>query len=309
MPHIAHDEITSGVLGGSMKEDVVNAIVTIDPTDTPFVSHRRRTRAVQIIHVSPYDTLPARSTAGTTEGTSWADATLLAPTRFENYTQIWRQDWGLSGTYQAVAHYGMPNPYRYYLRKALKILANNVEAAMISSAGTVGATNAIRKVKGILSANATGPLSTFYDASASTMTESQFNTFCQTAWAEGASLDEVYSGPYMKRSTILTWTTNTRNVEADTMTLYGNVDVYVGPFGKLRWYLSRDVPEHAASQATDRIFVVQGDLFRFAVLREENIPLHRTGDQLQGTVIVEGTLESANPEGGILATNASHSAF
>jgi len=308
MPHIVHDEITSGVLKGSLRESVVDAIVTITPTDTPFLSHRPRTKCIQIIHVSPYDTLAAATNTGTTEGTSFSDATLIAPTRVENYTQIWRVDWGVSGTQEAVGHYGMDDPYRYYLKKALKLVANNMECALTKAAGTVGATNVTRTCKGLVSA--TNVLNTtFATATASTMTEAHFNTMCQAAWDNGAAIDEVYSGPYMKRATILTWTVNTRNVEADTLTLYGNVDVYVGPFGRLRWYLSRRMTENSSTHQTNDIAVIQGDLFRFAKLREENIPLHRTGDQLQGTVIVEGTLECANPYGGVYATNASHAAF
>lgn len=310
MALIAHDEITSGRPVGSLKEDIVDAVNMISPTDHPFMVHRKQTRAIQIIHVNPYDALDSsRSTQsqGVTEGQTFIDTDPTPPSRLENYTQIWRKDWGISGTQQAVAHYGMSSPYRYYLRKALKEIGNYMENSLLKGQGTVGATNARRTVKGLVSA--TNVLSVSKDCTASTMTEDQFNTLCQLAWAEGANIDEVYCGPYMKRATLLSWTTNTRNVEADREILFGNVDVYVGPFGRLRWYMSRDMTETPGTPKTNDIAVIQGDLFRFAKLREENIPLNQNGDRLEGTIIVEGTLECANAKGGVYTTNASHAAF
>ena len=293
---------------GSLKEDIVDLIVTISPTDTPFVSHRQRSRAIQVIHIAPYDELAARSTAASSEGTSWVDTTPATPSRAVNYTQIWRKDWGVSGTQEAVAHYGMDSPYRYYLRKALKELANNIEASLLTCVGTI---TGPRKVKGLAATSAGngGVLSAsviYAPSTTSTFTENRFNTLCQTAWGYGADPDEVYVGPYLKRETLLKWTTNVRQVEADAMALYGNVDVYIGPFGKLRWYLSRDMTDTAASAQNNAIAVIQSDLFRFAVLREENIPLQRQGDQLRGTIITEGTLECRNPLGGALCLTAMH---
>lgn len=302
---------TPTTTSGSLKEDVVNAIVTVSPVDHPFLSHRPRTRAIQVIHISPWDELAARATTGATEGMSWVDTAVLTVRRAVNYCQIFRKDWGVSGTQEAVSHYGMGSPYRYYLRRTLKEVANNIETSLLNGVGSLGASGTARTVKGAAVTNSASGgvlnVTVFYTpAQSSTFTETRFNTLMQWGWSYGAEIDEVYSGPFTKRESIIRWTTNTRNVAADTLALYGNVDYYDTPFGKVRWYISRDIGDTAVSNQGNTVLCVQGDLFRFAVLREENIPLMRQGDQLRGTVIVEGTLECANPYGGSCSVTLVH---
>jgi len=309
-----YDEVTSSTLtSGSLKEDVVNAITTISPVDTPMTSHRQRSRAISVVHIAPYDTLAARTTVGATEGASWTDTAVTTPVRAVNYCQIWRKDWGISGTAEAVARYGMTSPYRYYLEKALKELANNVERSLLTGVANIGTSSAspIRYAGGLAATDSTngGVLAAtqFYaPSSATTFTQARFETLLQYAWGQGATPDEVYVGPYMKRETLLKWTVNTRNVEADENALYGNVDVFDSFVGKTRWYLTRDLTDTSVSNQYNTIAAIQGDLFRFAVLREENIPLQRQGDQLRGTIITEGTLECRNPYGGAACITAVH---
>lgn len=309
-----YDEVTSATLtSGSLKEDVLNVITTISPTDTPFLSHIGRSRAISVVHIAPYDTLAARTTTGATEGASWTDAAIATPLRAVNYCQIFRQDWGISGTAEAVARYGMSSPYRYHLEKAMKQLANNVERSILMGVANIGtsSTSPIRYTGGLSvtdSANG-GVLSSSVlhaTGAAATFTQTELEGMLQKSWTYGGSPDAVYSGPYMKRGTILLWTTNTRNVEADTNALYGNVDVFDSFVGRVRWYLTRDMTDTSISTQPNTIACVQTDLFKFAVLREENIPLQRQGDQLRGTIITEGTLECRNPYGGAWCLTGLH---
>ena len=93
---------------GANREDLLDSIEQLDPSDTPCFNLMPKVTARHTVHEFLTDTLNATSTAGGIEGGDWNFSTATTrPVRLLNYTQIFRKDIAISETQRAVNPAGM----------------------------------------------------------------------------------------------------------------------------------------------------------------------------------------------------------
>ncbi len=101
------------------REDLIDVIYNISPTETPFMSSIGKTKATAVYHEWQTDSLDAATTANAAvEGADASDATLSPTTRLGNYTQILQKTIKVSGTLDTVNKAGRKSEKAYQLAKA-----------------------------------------------------------------------------------------------------------------------------------------------------------------------------------------------
>ena len=122
------------------KEDVSDLIFNIAPTETPFVTKAKKTKASNTAHEWQTDSLAAAAANANLEGDQTTAVALTATKRLKNFTQILKKVVSVSGTARAVKAYGREDEFEYQLSKRMKELKRDLEfAAVQNQAGTAGA--------------------------------------------------------------------------------------------------------------------------------------------------------------------------
>jgi len=276
------------------REDLIDIIVNIDPVDTWFTSNTGSGRAKARYHEWQTDALLSAGENITVEG---ADATAVLPivtTRAGNVTQILRKVFQISDSQESIDKAGRDSEIGYQKAKHLKELARDIEYALIvNSASATGASATARKLKGAL-----GWISTNVETGTGTgneaLTQSMLNDALSTIWAAGGKPQNVLCGAFQKRQ-ISGFTTNTREIGAETKTLVNAVNIFKSDFGDLMVRLHHQMNTSAAGT-----LLILGDmsLWNKAWLRPvkaEN--LARTGASTKVMIEAELTLESRQEKG------------
>jgi hypothetical protein len=287
---------------GPNREDLLDIIYNIDPSDTPLFVRSPKTVAKHVFHEWLQDALQATSSAYyADEGAdySFSTASQTSRTRVGNWTMIFRKDINSSQTQRAVDPAGVQDEYAYQVMKGLKELARSIEASsFIVAAATATASTGPRVMKDLATFITTNTASVVNGASASTVSETIFNDMLQNIFDDGGNPDSVYVGAYAKRQ-ISSYTTNTtvaRNIALADKRLINSVDLYESDFGIIQIVLDRWVPNGgtatASASGTGRAFFIETPMVRHAFLRPiKHVPLPPNGDAARGIVLGELTLE------------------
>lgn len=262
------------------KEDVLDMVINIDPSDTPGVTLLPKTTASSTLHEWINDTLDATQTASGVpsatasnfgswpEGADFDERDLVARSRVTNITQIFRKDIKVSDTMRALNPFGVADEYSYQIMKAGTEIARNMEVALWrlgASAGDAGSTVSGRLWKsyeGLLTTNAAFARGSMLSNSASDaaatsfpVREADFNAMLDRIYQQGGSPDLVFVSPSVKRY-ISQWGIGTavsapgigaRELQASsdprTRTLTRSVNVYESDFGTVNIVLDRWIPQ------------------------------------------------------------------
>lgn len=269
------------------KEDLLDLIVNITPTETPFFTACKRTDATGTFHESQTDTLAAAATNAVVEGVDATFPTLSPTTRIGNYCQIMNKAFWVSHTMEAVSKAGRDSEYGYQAEKAMKELARDTEFELLRSTSASGASGTARSLDGLFAWITTN---TSTAASSRDLLEELYNDMLQTIFDSGGNPNVTYCNGFQKRQiSAFTGPTNTRrNIALDDRTLINAVDAYDSNFGKQVIVIDRHVP---AAQ----IALVEQALWRVAILRAtKHYPLPDDGGGPRGKIEHELTLESGN---------------
>src|SRR5689334_7157352 len=132
------------------KEDVSNRINRIDPTETPFYSGVEKVKAKATNHEWQTQALAAASTSNAQlEGDDNITADATTPTvRLGNILQISRKTPSVTGTQQAVEHYGRGDEMDYQVMLKGMELRRDIEKILTGAnqAKVTGATTTARKL-------------------------------------------------------------------------------------------------------------------------------------------------------------------
>ena len=132
------------------REDLIDVIYDISPTDTPFMSTVAKTSASNVYHEWQTDSLAAAASNAAVEGADASDATLSATTRVGNYTQISQKTIKISGTLESVDKAGRKSEKAYQLAKASKEIKRDMELALLNNTvQSAGSASAARVLGGI----------------------------------------------------------------------------------------------------------------------------------------------------------------
>ena len=279
---------------GGLREDLLDIIVNISPTETPMLSGFKKSKASGTVHEWVTDTLGTATNTTVVEGADFSDPTLTARVRHSNYCQINREGFQVSDTLDAVDKVGIKGgEYEYQLAKALKNIARGMEVAIVKGESVAGDASTARGSRGI-SDSTTGGTGTGWittngkSKGTGVITEVFYNDLLQECFIQGGNPDTTYAHGWNKRQISGFTAGSTKNIESFAKKLVLSVDVYESDFGLQRIILDRYMPEKAVS-------ILQKDMWSVAMLRPvKHTPLAKVGSARRGMVESEWTLVSYN---------------
>ena len=288
------------------REDLIDVIYDISPTETPIMSTLARTKATAVFHEWQTDSLASATSANAAvEGADGVSATISPTTRLGNYTQIVQKVVQTSGTLEAVNKAGRRSERAYQLAKASSELKRDMETIITANQGRdAGSSSSARKLGAILSwlktntskgTSGTDPttigVSTRSDGATRTFTEQLLKDEVAAAFDSGGNptMLVVGSGLKQKVSSFAGIAAQRYMAPGDQpTTIIGAADVYMSDFGTLsvvpdRFMRTRDAllldPEYAA----------------LSYLRPfQTNDLAKTGDSEKTQLLAEFTLEMRN---------------
>lgn len=227
----------------SRREDLTDVIVNISPSETPLLSGLPSGRtATQTLHEFPQDVFASAGDNAQIEGTDFAAAPLVAPTRDNNVTQIFNKTIRISGSEIAVN--GVTNAWNYQMGKRMTELSKDIELAFMAGSRASGSSSAARRLNGVINALTSNATTR---ASGSSLGEVAFNDIMQMIWGNtGVVANEVYVGAALKRdiSGFTAGSTKFTDLTGDPR-LVNKVDVYESDFGIHKIFKHRNVPTAA----------------------------------------------------------------
>lgn len=279
----------------SRQEDVVDLVVNVDYTSTPFLSRIGEAVASNTFHEWQVDYLAAPALNAGVEGADVTTTDPTAPVRKNNVVQLFQKNIVVSDTEIAIPHYGMNDPFEYQTQKKMKELARDMELAWIAGTRASGNSGVARQADGAIALISTNKTAR---ASGTSLSESEFAGIFQTIYTSGTdeNVDLVMTGAYLKVNAIDGYATNTtRYIDAEEFKQARRVDMYQSSFGQHEIVVERNVPNTGA--AGPGVLAVDTSKWRTAWLVNRRVsirPLARTGSATKALMEGEATLEALN---------------
>lgn len=302
------DTFTTYLAKGN-REDLVDIIYRIDPTDTPFVSAVEKVDATAVNHEWQTQALASRDTSNAVlEGDDATTDAAVATVRLGNICQISDKVARVTGTQRKVKKAGRGDELDYQTMLKGIELKLDMDAILCGTnqAKNVGAAATARVTASVLSwiktntskGGGAGADPTTADGAATrtdgnqrAFTEAQLKTVLQSIWNSGGKPNVIMTGGFNKQ-TFSTFTgRSTPMEEAGSKKIIATVDAYESDFGKLSVKPSRQL------RARD-VLILQTDLWAIAYLRNMmTLELAKTGDSDREQILCEYTLEARNEKG------------
>lgn len=270
------------------REDLMDIITNISPDETPLMNKFGRSKVTGMVHSWLTDSLGTPGVNAQLENQPFSSTPATPRVKLDNYIQIFMRDCMVSDSQEAVLKAGVKSEMAYQLAKTLKMIALDVEYAIVNNATKVqGSATVQGKFGGVPYFNA---VTTNEVQGSGTVTEANLNDAIQKAWAVGGTPDICVVSGANKR-VISGFTGNAqRERSADATKIKQIVDVYESDFGLVNMVLHRMQPD-------TRIDLLQSEYWKLAYL----IPFktyERPKDSLMNGKVVTGqlTLECRSPE-------------
>jgi hypothetical protein len=214
-----------------------------------------------------------------------------------NYTQIFKQGYKVSDTERAVNTAAFNDRYVYEQTKALKMIKNDMEYALMRGTLASGQTNVARRLRGVKAS-----LSLITAQSGISLTETILNDYFQLVWENtGTEVNAVYGGMYMKRKISGFTAGSTKNINSADKRLINSVDVYEADAAKMVKLFAHRYVTVAGDNNYD-VVAINEDLFKTAYLRKPFAQdIGKTGDFTGGQMVAELTLENLHYNAGVWA--------
>lgn len=296
------------------REDLIDKIFNIDPTETPFMGAIGKNKAEAVLHEWQTQALAAAAANAALEGddttSSYTFTAATVTVRASNRCQISRKDVVVSGTQDAVSKAGRAKEIVYQMVLKNKELRRDMEFVLTNNQAPVtGNSTTARQLRPALSwystnvaagggSPANGSTTTARtDGTQRALTESLVKAQLQSAWTNGGMVDLIMCGPFNK--TVISGFTgnNTRTQDTSDGRLSAAIDVYESDFGV------HTVKANRFSRDRD-LHLLMTDMWAVSYLRPiKAIDLARTGDNEKGMLIAEYTLECRNEKGSALVAD------
>ena len=288
-----------------IREDLVDAIYRISPTDTPFLNMVPHTEASNVLHEWQTVELESAADNKAIEGDAAPEDSGIATTRLNNRTQISTKDARVSGTGRSVNTAGRADELDYQVLLKGLGLRRDMETGLLSNKPKVtGDDTTAREYAGIgawITTNddfasdggsptaATGA-DARTDGTQRAFTEDQLKTVCRLIFAEGGNPDVLMVGPFNRQIVSSFSAGRTAVQKAEDSVLHASFDVYESDFGQLK------VIPNRFQRARDAL-VLQTDMWAIPFLPGRNMQtfdLAKTGDSDGKQILSEYTLEARN---------------
>lgn len=272
----------------AVREDLLDLMTNIDPTETQLMTGLQSTTAEAPLHQWPVDTLDIAGTNTAAEAADAGTANLTNPTRVANWCQIVTKPYVVSGTEMAATHAGFTDRKSYEINKKMKSLKNDYEFALMRGSLATGTGSAGRQMKGVKSAITTLATS----QSGVSFSETTLIAYLGNSWDRGGRVNAIYVGRTLKGRISGFTAGNTKNVDANDKRLVNSINVYESDFGApmIKIFLHRYVT--TSGDVNNDIVGLDETTWATAWFRKPfNKDLAPTGDAEKGMLIAEGTLE------------------
>lgn len=282
----------------AMREDLLSILTNLSPTETQLVSGLPTSKADQIRHEWLVDTLNSVKANAQLEGADATYHTITDPTRLYNYTQIMKQGFKVSDTERDVNTASFNDRYTYEQTKALKLIKNDMEYALMRGSLASGQTGTARQLRGVKAS-----LSLITAQSGVSLTEAILNDYFQLVWDNAATeVNAVYCPMYMKRKISGFTAGSTKNVNAADKRLINSVDIYEADAARLVKLFAHRYVSISGTDTNYGLVGLDEDKYRIAYLRKPKITESaKVGDWTGGNIIAELTLENLHYNAGIWA--------
>jgi hypothetical protein len=283
-------------------EDVSDVIANIAPTETPFLSALKRTKANNTNHEFITDDLNSAANNAQLEGDVFTADTRPTPVRLNNRTQISRKVVAVTRTQQASNPYGMKDMLAYQMANSSKELKRDQETALTqNTTANAGNSTTARQLRGLegwiatnddLGSGGSSPVYTSTPGTAPTdgtqraFTESLLKSVLQNVYTQGGNPTLIMLGPAQKQVLSSFSGNATRMTEAGDEKLITGISVYVSDFGTLKVVPNR-------FQRSRTVFVLDMDYWALAEMTSPQMQdLPQTFDGVGKVLVTEYTLES-----------------
>ena len=303
-----------GSTGGN-REDLEDIIWELEPLETYCLTNFDRVKANATLHEWELDALVAAGANRQLEGDDGTFTSIVSPTRANNYCQISRKTFLVSGTQQAVKQAGGGSQLARQIKKQMKELKNDMEFAIDrNQTASAGGASTARSLGGIetqiattdnsgngVRATTTATASTAAFAAGSVVTdgtttgalaEAKFKEAISLAWVDGGQPNLILVESTQKQ-TISAYSgiaTKYNEVKGNNKaTIIGSADMYVSEWGNHTVVLHR----HVRSSV---VLMLDPDYWAIAMLRAPFMEeLAKTGDGEKRQILAEYTLVGRNP--------------
>jgi hypothetical protein len=297
--------------GGGLREDLEDKIWDLFADETWALTNLDRVPAAAAYHEWEQDTLIAATNVPQLEGNDAAFSTITAPVRRGNYNQIFKKQFLVSGTLEAVSKAGRAKEAARQVVKQMRELKNDMEYALVrnfaSTAGAAASARALASMESWISTNetlatttssattpgfASGTVAAPTDGSTTgAFTEGALKTALGDAWTQGGRARVVLVGTSQKAAIDSFTGQATRFMDVtkgQQASIVGAANVYVSSFGVHTIVLHRHVRATVA-------LCIDPDYWALAFLRQPFMEqLAKTGDATKYHMVAEGTLVSRN---------------
>lgn len=297
----AYDASATTGVGRGNREDLVNAVYQISPTDTPILTALPRTRAKAVLHEW---TTHALATAAANEKIEGDDATIdteTAKTRLNNRTAISNKVAGVTETQMAVDKVGQMDAMAEAVAWKMSEIKRDMEIMITANTAKVaGNDTTARKSAGLptwilndvsAGADPTGDGSdTATNGTQRALTESMLLDASQLAYDDGGSPSLLVVGTFNKRVVSGFAGNQTRESDAAGKKLVNSISVYEDDFNTLKVVADR-------FSVSRNAYLLDTEYAKIAYLRDfDTWDLAKTGSSVRKQIEVEWTLEVCNPD-------------
>lgn len=287
------------------REDLIDIIMDVSPTETPVLTALGRKKATATAHEWQTDALTAASAANAViEGDDATTDASTATTRLKNYCQIMDKVALVTGTQDVVSKAGRKLEMAYQMEKRMKELKRDMEAALCDNGAYVaGNDTTAREMAGFpawLTSNTSfgggaGADPTTIGSTARTdgtqraFTEDLLLSALSDAYTNGGNPKLMVAGAFNIRAAGGFAGNATRTVDAKERKLYAGIKVYVSPYNQ------EIMLTPSRFSRTRDCLLIDPEYASVAYLRQfKTEDLAKTGDTTRKQIIVEATLEVGN---------------
>lgn len=300
----SYDASASTGVGRGNREDLLNIVYDISPTETPVLSALPRSSAEAVLHEWTTDALAAATENVHIEGDDTAADASTPKVRLNNRCAISKKAPSVTGTQQVVSKTGQRDEMAYQVSKRMKEIKRDMEVMLTANTAKVaGDDSTPRKSagfptwlktavnRGANGANPTGDGSdTATDGAQRAFTEALLLDVSQKSYTAGGSPTLLVVGAFNKGVASGFSGNQSRNVDAKEKKLINSISIYEDDFNTLKI-----VPDRF-SRARDAL-LIDPEFAHLAYLRAfATSDLAKTGDSKQKEIVTEWTLEVNHPD-------------
>ena len=300
------------------REDLVDIIYSISPTETPFMSGIAKTKATNTLHEWQTDALADVAANAAIEGAAISYATLTPSVKETNHTQISTKGIKVSGTQDSVTAAGRNNELAYQVAKSAKELKRDMEVALLSNvAKAAGDATTARKLGGCQTwfetnvdagagGSGAGNGAIRSDGTQRAFTEAQLKGVLVSCYNEGGNPNMIMVNAFNKQKLSGFTGGSTRFDAAEDRRLITSIDVYESDFGTMQVSPNRFIrgANGTSAKIGQDALILDMEYWACSFLRDFSLQTPaQDADADQRFMVAEYTLESRNEKASGLITD------